>query len=204
MDEFVKLLPSLPQWLSIPLILLTVVAVVWPKVVQTVREGGKQRRAYELEKQRLELLRLRYEIEVLRKQHGLLEILPEVTVSETAPAIASVPQNDIPPLGSFQRFLYGALGAVVPIVLQLVLVHLADVFADVTAFLLLGYSIRLIVFMTLAGVASWLLPRSIASKRFCFLTGFSTTLLLTMLLQYGLRTEQVTPPDVVGVTGSVR
>jgi hypothetical protein len=202
-DEFAKLLPGLPRWLSIPLILITVVAAIWPRIVQTIREGSKQRREYEFKKQNLELLRLRYEIEVLRKEHALLELPPEVIVPELVP----VPMGEASKLSSRQRFFYGALGAVAPIIIQLLFVDVRIVFPSATTVVLVAYFIRLVLLTSLAGVTSFLLPRGISSRGLCFLTGLSMTLLLTLLLQYSARTQPERPvlqPERPAVMDSTR
>ncbi|WP_413989345.1 hypothetical protein ACMDCR_25750 [Labrys okinawensis] len=78
MSDIQTLLPTLPQWLSAPLILLSVSVALWPGLSQAVIDLTAKNRHQKQERSQLELLKLRYEIELYRKQNDL-ERLPEDT-----------------------------------------------------------------------------------------------------------------------------
>ena len=74
MEEILGLLPTLPIWLSIPIVLGGLLVVLAPKVLDLLRHLSAWNRSYEREKKLLELLKLRYEIETLKKEKELPDI----------------------------------------------------------------------------------------------------------------------------------
>jgi hypothetical protein len=139
MTEALKYLTVLPTWLLVPLSMLIVFLVLWPKFVQLYRDISARHRQFDEEKRRLELLKLRYEIEAIKKQHGLGDVadLPELPpleetgqaspkaepleeTGQASPRAEPSPQADKPPaidfesrlLSAWSRFTLGALGGV--------------------------------------------------------------------------------------------
>lgn len=181
-----NLLPSLPEWLAIPLILIAVFVWLWPKMAGVIRDFRTSSRVHVLEKQRLELLKLRYEIEAIKKENGLFElqedsIIPEIEVSpsENLPKAEDKPAQV---LGFWTRFGYGAGGSALPILVNLALFDWRLLFQELDMAVLLGYAIRLVVFAALAGVGSAFIARHPTTRPMCFLIGLSITLFLSLLL----------------------
>ena len=180
MDEIAKILPNLPLWFSIPIIVVANVVTWWPKIQQAITDLSSERRRYEIERRRLELLKLRYEIEALRREKGL-DQLPdassdEVTLHEPVPPPAAQPPNQ-PRLGRLKRFAFGMVGAVLPIALNVALFDVGHMWP--LGLLLSNVGLLLVV----AGFVAVLLPRGIASRTNCCLIGLSVTLALTVLFQ---------------------
>ena len=181
MDEIAKVLPSLPLWFSIPIIVVANVVAWWPKIQQALTELSAERRRYEIERRRLELLKLRYEIEALRKEKGL-DLLPDPSSGKDLleeRTEATGPQSpEKPKLGRLGQLAFGVVGAVLPIALN---VALFDFEGHMTQRGLPLLEAGLLV--VAAGFVSVLLPRSIASRTNCVLIGLSVTLALTVLFQ---------------------
>lgn len=181
MDEITKLLPALPLWVSIPIIIVAVVVTLWPKILQAITEFSAASRTFQREKMRLELLKLHYEIEALKKDKGLAEMPP---LLDNTPAIAPTESpSQVPARGTlskFQQFAYGAAGALLPIALNFVVL---DYSANASPMFLAGLFLRLLLFALIAGIASALLARTLATKTNCFLVGLSVTLVLTVVVQ---------------------
>src|SRR5215470_15852599 len=111
MDDFSKLLPSLPSWITIPIVLLTVGLSLVPRIYQVFVDLTARSREYKRENERLTLLKLRYEIEALKKDKNLQD-LPD-GLSDRTPPQASAASAD-KQLNFLTRFLYGASGAAIP------------------------------------------------------------------------------------------
>jgi hypothetical protein len=178
-----KVLPILPRWMAIPVILLTILLSLGPQLSKWVSSLTGRSRAYQRERERLSLLKLRYEIEALKKEKGLVDIpeprldFPGRSVEENGPAKA---------LGFGRRFLYGALGTLVPLLLRLSIEllqtgsgHLVDA----------GYMVGVLILALIGGLASAAFLRRATSSLLCFLVGLS----LVLLLQTALMTATTKP-----------
>ena len=64
-EELTTLFPGLPGWVPVAFTLGMVVLGLWPKISQVISDLSAGDRQYRAEKRRLELLKLRYEIEVM-------------------------------------------------------------------------------------------------------------------------------------------
>jgi hypothetical protein len=200
-DEVAKVLPALPVWVSVPILLITLLATLWPKLVQTIRDLSSWDRNYQREKLQLELLKLRYEIEALKKDKGL-ETLP-VSLSAPSPT-ATIVVPDVRPqthtrLSVVKRFLYGSSGALIPVALNILLLD-SDLLRHYDFVILLGYAFRAVVFLVLAGSASALLSSGQATRANCILTGLSVALLLTVLLTAATARRFDAQPPSAGLT----
>lgn len=175
-----SILANFPKWLSIPIIILGLLITAWPKFFHILKETSLWNRSYELEKKRLELLKLRYEIEAIKKTSELSEITdvpyePDRVAAATTPAPVS-------PMLFRQRFFYGALGAILPILITFLLADLRGTFSYFTYIVLLGYIIRLIFLISLSGLVSAVAVKRQATPITCFLVGLSVTLFINLLL----------------------
>jgi hypothetical protein len=183
MDELAKFLPALPLWVSVPIIVVAIIVTLWPKILQAITELSAANRAFRREKMRLELLKLHYKIEALKKEKGLDDRPP--SASEMAPTMPSkevLPSSGPTktPLLRRQQFVFGATGALLPVVLNLLF---TDVATTDSPFFWFGLVIRLALFGLIAGIASALLAPTLATKTNCFLLGLSVTLILTVVIQ---------------------
>lgn len=184
MEDFLKLLPNLPSWLSIPIILVTLLTILWPKIIQTIRETSKWTRVYEREKKRLELLKLQYEIEAFKKEKELQDII-ESTI--TTQLIENLDDSDrqisTRPIISFKkRFIFGGIGTLIPIILNLFITDLAILSESFNIFSWLGYLTRLLSLFLIAGLVSAFTLKKLGSPFICILIGILVSLFLVFLL----------------------
>ena len=115
MADPLQYLLTLPPWVAIPIILVTLIVTYLPNIYQVFHNLNTENREYQNERRRLELLKLRYEIEAICKTNDLKQISEQVlpvekSLSSDPSAKPSVPFS----LSFWQRFLYGALGAFLP------------------------------------------------------------------------------------------
>ena len=111
MDDLAKILPTLPSWISLPIICLTIVVTLWPKLLQFWKDLSSSQRTHDSEKKRLELLKLKYEIEAIKKQVGLENLADDTGIVNTKESDESRFNQKKKLLESFgMRFSYGALG----------------------------------------------------------------------------------------------
>jgi hypothetical protein len=180
-----KLLPSLPEWLSLPIIIVVLIVTLWPKIIQMVQELSSTSRAYAREKQRLELLKLRYEIEAIKKEKSLEkideeELFPNIE-QPTLTAEKRLGVSFDEQLTFWWRFAYGAAGSLLPIFLNVLLIDI-QVASEIGVGYFLGMIVRLIIFAVVSGIGSALLAKGNANKQMCFLIGLSISLLFSLLL----------------------
>ena len=181
-QDAVKLLPPLPLWVSIPILVVTLFTTMGPRLIQTVRDLNSRDRAYQRERQQLELLKLRYEIEALKKEKGLEPLPPSVSVA-SAPAAAVTKEG--PPLTQtilLKRFLYGGLGALLPLGLTVLIQDSGSMSVDRTQFFVLGYVFRVMILFVLGGMIGALNTRPHATPIDYIMAGLSISLLLTVIV----------------------
>jgi hypothetical protein len=101
MDDISNFLPSLPSWVTIPIVLLTITLSLVPRIYQVLTDLTAHSREYKRENERLTLLKLRYDIEALKKDKNLPDF-PEPASSRMPPEIP--PALSIKPLSGLLRF----------------------------------------------------------------------------------------------------
>ena len=122
MDEALKYLLPLSPWIGIPLAGAAIFMATWPHIYQAIKDFNATSR----ERQRLEVLKLRYEIEAIKKVNGITQLEEELQRGErlhkVVPPIAlevSLPTDS--GLVVWRRLGYGALGGLVPSVYRVLL-----------------------------------------------------------------------------------
>ncbi len=195
-----KLLPSLPEWLLLPIIIVVLIVTLWPTIIQMVQELSSTSRAYAREKQRLELLKLRYEIEAIKKEKDLERIDEEkLFPNSEQPALTAEVREELSSgeqLTFRWRFAYGAAGSLLPIFLNILLTDI-QVVSEIGMAYVLGMVFRLIIFAVVSGIGSAFLAKGNANKQMCFLMGLSISLLFSLLLTV---TAQYSVNDIPNVS----
>jgi hypothetical protein len=116
------LLPKAPSWLLVPGTIILLLLFAWPSLQEIWRGLIPSYRAYAREKRRLDLLKLYYEIEAIKKDHQLVEV-PEIQSEAlnallqqlAKPSIVSDKYHgggEAPGISTSQRLLFGALGGI--------------------------------------------------------------------------------------------
>ena len=184
MDQAFKYLSDLSPWVAVPIILVTVFVTLWPKVYQVIMDLSADNRRFQNEKQRLELLKLRYEIEAIRKSNGLDQIAADVV----PPPLAQAPAIETPlgtgeRLSVWKRFGYGAMGGLAPGLYRLLvtLIGIGHSLPGSTPAVEIAATVFALVIMSaFGGVAASFVPRSRASPTLCAMIGVSTVLVLLL------------------------
>lgn len=192
MDGIEKILPTLPSWISIPIIVASIVLTLGPKIFDVFVQLGSETRALKREKDRLELLKLQYEIEAFRKEKNIDAISDPLFIVrsqrstpnhglESGPVRKSLPW--------WKRFLYGAAGASIPVLVRIafLLPHMARSGGGMNA----GYFLAVAFMAVLGGSGTFLIPKRMTSAFVCFLVGLSITLLFTAVVQETDRYEEI-------------
>lgn len=198
MSEAFKYLADLSPWVTIPIVLSTIFVTLWPKVHQVFLDLNADNRAFENEKRRLELLRLRYEIEALKKSNDLADLSEDLhpLIDPPPPSpqpeltkVVRLPERKLP---LWQRFLFGAGGALIPGAYGVLPLAIRGVdFIGLTS-----VDWRLLIFITVfsyggfGGFSALLVPRHRASPLFCVMVGISAVLLIRMIVT-GALTEMI-------------
>ena len=194
MDGIDKLLPTLPSWISIPIIVTSLALTLGPKIYELFSQFTSRSRAVKREKDRLDLLKLRYEIEALRKEKNL-DLIADPLFAEAPQRLLRDYGVEAPSTGEllsrWKRFLYGALGASVPSLVRLVF-SLSEMRLNVVS-ISAGYFLGVGILAGLGGLVSSFIPKRQVNAFVCFLVGLSITLLLTAIVQEASQYQQRPP-----------
>ena len=183
MSEAFQYIANLSPWAAIPIVLVTLFVTLWPKIYQVFLDLNADHRAFHQERRRLELLKLRYEIEALRKSHDLAKIpVEQPSAPIPAPAAPATERRHSLPLPIWQRFSFGAIGALIPSVYRILISAAVVDAAAGTGFLLpsLGYYIGVVLLCIIGGLAASFVPRERASPFLCVMVGLSIVLIIQM------------------------
>jgi hypothetical protein len=108
MDKLLELLqPALPAWLITPAIVVALFLLAWPSLRDIWQSIVPSARHYSAERQQLELLKLRLEIETLREK------LPNFQTAVVPQSEIIHPANPKVVLSKKDRLLCGALGGLI-------------------------------------------------------------------------------------------
>ena len=185
--DILKYLPALPNVVVVPIILVTLVVSLWPRIYQLINDLSASQRAFRTEQQRLELLKLRYEIEALVKTHDIERIEDDVPSAATLPVPAGSLRDSPTPglqLGNLARFGYGGIGGVIPSLLasaSRVIMGLEG--GDELDMLLPGgdFWIGAAIFFFLAGIIAITYEQLRRSRMLCVMAGLSVVLVIVAL-----------------------
>jgi hypothetical protein len=187
MKELVEFGKAIPAPLLAVLLTISALGTAWPAIKEAWLNVVPWQRAYSRAKQQLELLKLRTEIEVLRKTNQLADLPSLIELS----AAATEPRKEIqdkpylkPPLSWRMRFCFGFFGGA-----SIPLLKLAFETSVVQGGFDLGLSgvglsffIGVIVMGIIGGTVS-LLQRRQNSRTSAFFTGMLPALLMTTFLR---------------------
>jgi len=202
MSESTNLIPGLPAQIAIPIIVLTTAVSLGPKLIRLFSEFSGKSRGFKREKERLELLKLRYEVEAFKREKSLTDFIDTPPVPAGQPLARVSTRTEASPF--LVRFSSGAVGAIVPTVLT-VLIELLSTHSSPLYYFGWSYWATVLILACIGGALASVFPRRQADPFICFLIGLSFTLLLSLV---GQRIQQ-TPPQVipetskVGVLGSI-
>ena len=113
MDKLFDLIvPQLPGWSIIPAAAILLFFIAWPTLQAIWKEIVPSYRLYTREKMRLELLKLLYEVETLKKEHQLgdMESLLPQRFQQRETKDALTPAEHQKRLPSLEAILFGAVG----------------------------------------------------------------------------------------------
>ena len=149
------------------------------------------------------MLKLRYEIEVIKKSNELdaLDVEHELLPVAQVPAVDSTP-NSLTQTGPkrylsvWHRAALGALGAFLPSLYRIVILILTASMKDMhwyMHFLNVGFFTGILFLCIIGGVVASLIPKERATTALCVLVGIS----IVLFLQLGVMTfQEMTPPQM--------
>ncbi len=194
-DIWDPLLSDMPPWLLWPIAAIAAFFFLWPKLRAIWLDVVPSQRAYNRAKKALELEKLLYEIEALKKQHSLRDIEADVPfglrgsehakqfLTEASSQAAENSDKQAP--SSVQRIMVGFVGGFVIGVLPLLSGGLdLSVFVDANFPVILGIIFRIGLFSAMGAVFSWLNRARTMQESFVY--GMVPVLLIQFLLSAAL------------------
>lgn len=156
------ILPTLPPFLIAPVSILLILIFMWPTLREIWHEVIPSYRLYSRERMRLELLKLAYEIEAIKKTNGLtndgpsvLETLHKVTShAVTAEAQTESQRQGPAQMPKLQAFGCGCLGGFAVVIFQLVTIDLSNILSNPSAFVFVAYLIRVVLLVLMGGLTA--------------------------------------------------
>ncbi len=163
-----------PSWVLWPSLALLGIIFIWPQVRNIAVDLIPRNRKFSNAKKALELQKLYFEVEALKKNHGLSEsealasgreiydVLFRTDRRDSLVQAAQPPETTAPTVGVFgrrQRVMYGALGGVIAAFMPF-LYDYSTVFAHMDLAVLLGMGIRIVLLGLVGGAISFALKSS--------------------------------------------
>lgn len=209
----------LPIWVVLPGLIAIWIVTQWPRIRDVLRDMIPSQRAFYREKQRLELLKLKYEIEVLRQTNNLENIEESTHGGEAAATsegrqegaglptpVSEPPSEPFSLLDAGRRVGLGALGGF------LVQIYTIVAKAEYSAFVAVNRSLEmylswyiaplfLVVVLTfLSGIAAYVLTDRDTTGFRCFALGAIVLVVLFGLIPVSEPTQipQLTPGSGLG------
>lgn len=182
------LLPSIPAWMLWPIAVVGLVLFLWPRIQSILLDFVPSRRAYRRAKEALELQKLRYEIEAIKREHSIEDLgdeLPEPlrrdleAAEPEAPPTPAEPSPQGGPSSRAKTAISGALGGLLVAVLPFAqggLEGLFDASGAYAAGVLVGVLVRAVLLMALGAVTVHVFRPS--SLQQAFLLGAAPGLIL--------------------------
>jgi hypothetical protein len=188
MPETTSLPASLPPALSIAIIILTTIVSLAPKLFAMFSDVSGESRSFKREKERLNLLKLRYEIEAFKREKDLKDL----TEPERHVVITRTITRTGEPLPFKISFLLGAIGAASPTILTLGIALFSR--HSIPTFFSAYYWIGVILSSCLMGVLASFFPRRPTEPYMAFLVGLSFTLIFQLVGQNTIERSQEARP----------
>jgi hypothetical protein len=176
MSEIKDIIPLLPEQWATALAAASGLLLLVPKTFDALRSARGY--SYEREKRQLQLLKLRYEIEALRKEKGLEDLSSQVLGEGSAPGLNSRPAAAAPTSG-LQRFLLGSLGGALLPLVKVILSGSLGPSRPWATYVGMGAAITLIA--SLGGLVALLIGNRATPRWACSLLGLSGSLVLMSL-----------------------
>lgn len=191
MQEAIKYLTNLPLWFALPVVITTLIVTLWPKVFQIILDLSVNSRLFQKEKRCLELLKLRYEIEAIKKTNNLSDLNDEYlssTLNHHNEKKKDTPKKKdffSQPLMLWQRICFGGIGGIIPILFRYIVLNLRSFFKvdfNPLSIDFIGIFIGFLIFFSIGGIGASFLPKKRSSARICVLVGLSVAILFQMFL----------------------
>jgi hypothetical protein len=164
-----SLLLKLPPWLITPAAILALFLLAWPILREIWTEMIPSHRAYAREKRRLEVLKLYYEIQAIKKDHQLGDTPPpslgqlepftrtpsDVDKTDKLDAYEIKPINHISIL---RKFSYGSLGGVSVFFISLLVTWptTLEIWERLTPIVLIALATRGLFLALIGGFTAWI------------------------------------------------
>lgn len=181
---------GLPQPVMWALAAVSLFATVWPSIHELFVSAIPWRRKYEREKLRLELLKLRCEIEVLKKEHQLNVIPDTGGLIDAVVAATPLVEPQQKTMTIKRRFCFGFAGSVLPSLWR----FSAAVRTGVISFTIYYISAAVAGFFIMgiiAGVSTIMFTGRQSSARTCFLIGLSSAFTVQAIAGEAVRSQEV-------------
>jgi hypothetical protein len=186
--ESPSLIAGLPHWISVPILIVSTALGLLSKIRSAIIEANKERRLLEEQKLRLEILKLRYEIEALKVAHGPVA-LPEFPVIKSAQIVGPTEHtkkykfNEIPS-SAIGRGGWGALGGAINAVA--VVIYNDEISMDILVFPshLVVIVIQVLIVVVGGACASIVLKRYRLSIWKSIVVGFVAVTVVQLLLYW--------------------
>jgi len=197
MEQAFQYIGNLPPWISIPIILLTLLTTLWPKIYQIILDLSRNNRVYLNKKRNLEIKKLHYEIEILKKNNNVEDINFENNFNtekeiefEILKRDTETPSTTIS-ISKRKKFAFGALGGFLPPIYSK-LIFLIDTKVSYSNHIgddLFVYSIisiiSIIIFASIGGGLALFLPKASATPLSCAMLGLSVALIIIISASAG-------------------
>jgi hypothetical protein len=185
------LLGTLPSWLAWPVAALILLVLGWGKIRDFGSDIFPSQRLYAREKRKVELLKLIYEVEAIKKEHGLEDLtsrLPAHMQTEALVQRTEELSNSRRPdvLGWRRRFYFGCSGGIIVFILAIAFTNDTGViFRDGAVFL--GIALRGLLLSAMGGFfASFFRARTVGEA---IMQGMLPALFVSLALANAPRPE---------------
>jgi hypothetical protein len=186
-----KLIPTLPDSLQIVIIVLAVFVNLSPRIIDIIKGLRGYHAQYERRKNRLELLRLKSEIEAIRKKAGLRGLGKQLAIEpfdeESGIDLAGLVFTGN--LRLWKRIMIGGVSSIAPVLTAMALLYGSDAciksgaITDYLAF----YVPYLLTFCLLGGLACAFMPKNRSTPLSCALVGAAVGAVLQLLLPSAMK-----------------
>jgi hypothetical protein len=178
------LLPKAPPWLLVPGAVILIFLLAWPSLHEIWTILIPSYRVYAREKRRLDLLKLYYELEAIKKDHQLVEVPPAQSEALNALLLAidrRPPKVEVIGISSSQKLLFGAFGgALMSLISVLPLLESGPDLTLLTGGAIIGLVLRMAIMSGLGAVTAWMTKCKSSSD--AIIRGAAIPLLIVLVL----------------------